>query len=402
MTIHADGGAVALTDTDFPLRTSVTTTPSPMSVSSAKDQPAYGNVEVLVSTGAFIELRLYELSVTFTVTNSWDDDGPGVLTPDWGNVTRSATSPPAWDQIRSSQDGEFLFRPKKGQAGLNETVRIRLSNVPLSRRIGVTNVVISALETEKGSPVQKIYPIGKFPQEFQLADFRASSPIVQYGKGTDLLWTVRGDSHVTYELHVNGKNSGLKSEKIKPPLGTGDLHATTVYQLVAVYQNGQEHARHATATTVIVGSGDVDTKRLTAERATITHQATIAGLAPACAKPLVAEDGWLTTSRTIDEYDKNYLDVGPGLLVVTVQVRNCDAGSIAVTLYNGIRDHTVKADKDRSGDYMIVPTVGWAYFRITREYSFESGHDFSYTLQVSWLGFDGNHTPPILGEWSGT
>jgi hypothetical protein len=393
MTIPAAAAATTtLADDQFPLRTSVTTTPSPLNVSPSKSNPTKGSIDVLVSSDAFSSPDVYSLIITFKVADDWDLDAADILTPAWSSVSPYIGKDDKWT-VSKPQPGTFTFTGGKKFAH-NETLRVRLDNVPISTELGITNVVISVKATETASAVRSTHPLGKFPHEFKLTDFHADDPIVERGESTSIRWTVSGDNDVKYELYINGTDSGKPSSQIKPPLSTGPLFTTTVYKLVATYQVGADRLRHETATTVFVNNGDVTTERLTAKTATI------AGLIPNCVQTLINLDKIKVKTGNRSWTASNWDGVGAGLIIGVLAIEQKDGTHDSLTLnfdsnYTESREIKVSSSsKDWAVQTFVIPMPAGRSFWISLS---ASGSERVYgDVQLTWISLTDNYTPPAL------
>jgi hypothetical protein len=289
----------------------------------------------------------------------------------------------------------FVFKPKSGKAAPNETVRVRLDNVPLSTKMGITNVEIRVKKTSLAPAVRTTHPLGKFPYHFKLTDFHADDPFIQRGESTNIRWTVSGDSKVQYEFYINGTNSGKPSSEIKSPLKTGSLLSTTVYKLTAKYQVAQQTLRHDTSTTVFVNNGDVTTDRLTAKTATI------AGLIPACVKTLVHLDNALLTDDYLRWTVNNWGDVSEGLLIATLKIDQDESKSAKLTLTIESADADRQSIQVISGSNQgrgvksfILPMPAGERFWVVLEPA--GTRQVRGTARITWMSLSDEYVAPIM------
>src|SRR5437868_9573406 len=126
MTIPATAGPTVLTDADFPLGTSVTTTSAPLTVSPSKTNPTKGTIDVLVSSDAFSDPKIYSLTISFKVADDWDQDAADLLTAAWSSVSPYVQSASKWT-LNKPSPGVFAFTGG-GKFEPNETIRVRLDN----------------------------------------------------------------------------------------------------------------------------------------------------------------------------------------------------------------------------------------------------------------------------------
>ncbi len=293
---------------NFPFRSSISTHPAPMTVSESSNAPTKASLDLLISNDGFSRIEFESLTITFAVAgNDWGEDAPSILTPVWDKVSRPKLElPPGWTEVTGDQEpGQFTFKPANKEAGPNDALRLHLDDIHVSAIEGITDVVVS-IEAPDGRPGFKdaTHSIGKFPTGFELKNFRADDPIVENGRSTKLNWTVNGDHNVRYQFFVNGVEKKLGGGRIEPPFHTGPLHTTTVYEIVAEHQVGNDWLPYSDSTVVQVHGGDIT-----------AANALIAGLRPALLKTLISFESQEVIGGGGEEAKYECQGPGDGLVV---------------------------------------------------------------------------------------
>ncbi|TDD26655.1 hypothetical protein E1287_36155 [Actinomadura sp. KC06] len=379
----------------FPLRTSVTTQPAPLTVSPSESRPAAGSLDVLVSCGPFDSPEFQQLNIVFTVADGWDNDDAEILTPDWETVVASIDLPAGWERD-TSQDikGRFTFAPKDQKAKPNDTLRLHLDIERLSAKIGITNVVFTIKPVaHQTRPEPVIIPLGKFPPGFSLTNFRADDPIVEYGEATKIRWDVSGDQGVSYEYYVNGQKSPLPSAQIKSPMDTGPLQRVTVYKLHAKYQVGSEWTTHDSSAVVHVNRGDIIANNITA------NNAEIAGMPPSCAK-LVKKYDFPVNNSTKNWNIGNPGRPDDGLIVGILLIDSAEHVEASITLelvstLTPTSKVTVTSPNSTFPcDHFVALAPAEAAYRVFLKTT-GNGEIHGY-MRLYWMSMTNNYTPPTL------
>ncbi|QKW37517.1 hypothetical protein HUT06_28820 [Actinomadura sp. NAK00032] len=376
----------------FPFRSSISTHPAPMTASESPNAPTKASLDLLISNDGFSRVKFESLTITFAVAgDDWEADAPSILTPVWNKVSRPKLElPPGWTEDTGDQEpGQFTFKPADNEAGPNDALRLHLDGIHVSAIEGITDVVIS-IETPRGRPGYEdaTHSIGKFPIGFELKNFRADDPIVENGRSTKLDWTVDGDRNVTYQLFVNGVEKHLEGGRIEPPFHTGPLHTTTVYELIAKHQVGNDWLPYSDSTVVQVHGGEIT-----------AANALIAGLRPALLKTLISYETQEVIGNGGEAAKYECKGPGDGLVVgeLTITGGEGEQADLEVQLIcQGFAPVVARASAGTCGgctrQHIIMPIPGGEVCEVRIQA--ENSSNTTGRVKLYWVSLSGDNRAP--------
>jgi len=241
-----------LQDSNTLLTYSLMTTPAPVQVSPAQNDPSYAALTFVASNNTSGDVYVSKIVIQLPVGNPQQPDSTDLTEQSTG--LRPSISPSAdWNAPSSPAPGVFVFTPAGGQPLRvdSQGYAITVANIQVSTAVGTATVTIhetsSTSQTGPQQPSQCTVSVPKFPYGFYVGNFAAQKPLVQNGQGAVLSWV--GSENATYTMLWNTQTQNVSSVRqwTSPPL----TDTTTFILQVQAQELGQTVTLYFSVTVIV-------------------------------------------------------------------------------------------------------------------------------------------------------